>query len=274
MVLAIYRFKNGVLLNSEDEVKSLTYDGKDLEPLQYTEYYMKNRTFFIDESLYFKSELLKIKVTTLQPQIYILNKDVPLAKTISKEKYNSLTDYYKTFYKLAKEKEVVDFKDVECLELLSLDIEFKPLEHDVLSDLQKKVFKMSEVPPLLKNVYPKQIHHLLQRQITPENIFKILMETLKEMKAPVKGSVRFFHSSLIITIYEKEYHGEVKNRELKKQNGRSYATKRYVQVPDLPKAISNKDYSAASFKLLIANNQKELTDLVEKIILDIVNGLY
>lgn len=278
MTVLIYKFNNGVFLKQDDSDSKtpLMYKKEALvalEPVGSHSYYEKS--FFIPSTKQeFESSELTLRNSLVLPMGYVLINEGKLKKSITVEDYENLTDYYKSLYKKSSQKEHVSYEPVESAEVLVFDKNYEPLNLSELTDFQKKVKALTKTPLLMSSLLPSAIQYLFEKEISGESIFNILVEEFKDVpRENSKGQVHNYISSIDVKIYEHEYTGEMARREILKQNGGHYATRKYRQVRDLPKVAEVRSYSAVTLNYLNASTEKELILKVEKLIKQIVESV-
>ena len=273
MTLLAYTFNNGIYLNnSESTKKPLYYKETVLESLDNEVNY-----FIPNGNEPFDKEGFARKNVTLKPTGYVLKELGKLKKEISVEDYGKLTNYYASLYKKSVQKEVFSFEKAQVENVLSFDMDFESYNDVYLSSQQeliKKELSQSKMPNLLFGLTPKGIQHLFPRVMTGTSIYNLLVTFLTDIRGVTsKGSISIYYNSIDVRIYEHEYRGEMKRREIMKSNGRPYATRKYTYVKDLPNTKETRSYTPDMFKDLSEDNEKDLILKVEKLLNAVVNEL-
>lgn len=256
----IYHFNNGSLLINNFSIYDYSYklpkkffiNNKEVFRLKSEERenslcFIKN--VFLTENDLFESETSK----KIDMEYSLINEkeNENLQKSISKETYDSLSNFFQKKYESGKQQTNKTRKKLELIFLNKVENDYIK-NHEFNNIFEEIVFEESCSFNRVFSFLPKDIQKFVPLKLSSNGVFRslgriLLHQEKEEIDVSKYGSFYIYNHSyssysqyanfnnFSITRYATEYNGETKKVEMRKNNGRFYATPRYRTVKDLPK---------------------------------------
>lgn len=267
--MIIYQFKNGFYFDSIDS-KVTTVNKQEI-----VNHFMK--TDEPNKNLRYKKTVQDELLATL------INPSHLFKNPISVEEYNKLTSPIKDNYILTKSEErevmvpLTDIYDVKMEDLTKINYFTKSYYSDI--KINRELIKknlINELPysifEIIKPYFPCKLDVYSFLVSLAKTVSDLKLDNYFNNHSRYSFSINPWDHSIEIKDYGKPYNNEFGRREIRKQNGQSYAKKRYVPIRITPNLVSLKKINFDSLDLT-GNNFFTLTEKINAII-DCVFGKY